>query len=137
MPEWWNWQTRWTQNPVRLTPHVGSNPTSGTMIRCSSLVARISQTKYKILLKNKRGFEAKLSASRGGKVSGANDSETGRFGRRSGARGEKKSHLRHHDSLLVANRSYLANKTLDTSWKQGGGFEAKLSASSGELLRDE
>jgi len=39
--------------------------------------------------------------------------------------------------LLVASRSYLANKTLDTSWKPGEGFEAKLSASRGELLRDE
>ena len=24
------WQTRWTQNPVGLTPRVGSTPTSGT-----------------------------------------------------------------------------------------------------------
>ena len=48
-----------------------------------------------------------------------------------------KSHLRHHDSYLVSSRSCLANKTLDTSCKQGEGFEAKLSASWGELLRDE
>jgi hypothetical protein len=51
-----------------------------------------------------------LSACGAGKVSGANDSETGRFGRRSEARGEKKSHLRHHDSLLVSSRSCLANR---------------------------
>ena len=30
MPEWRNWQTRRTQNPVGLTPRVGSTPTSGT-----------------------------------------------------------------------------------------------------------
>jgi len=66
--------------------------------------------KNKTLPTTKEGFEAELSASRGGKVSGANDSETGRFRRTSEARGEKKSHLRHHDSLLVASRSYLANK---------------------------
>ncbi len=30
VPEWRNWQTRGTQNPVRLTPRVGSTPTSGT-----------------------------------------------------------------------------------------------------------
>ncbi len=29
-PEWRNWQTRRTQNPVRVTPSVGSSPTSGT-----------------------------------------------------------------------------------------------------------
>ena len=29
-PEWRNWQTRGTQNPVRLKPRVGSTPTSGT-----------------------------------------------------------------------------------------------------------
>ena len=30
MPEWRNWQTRRTQNPVRLTASVGSIPSSGT-----------------------------------------------------------------------------------------------------------
>ena len=30
VPEWRNWQTRGTQNPVRLIPSVGSSPTSGT-----------------------------------------------------------------------------------------------------------
>ena len=30
LPEWRNWQTRWTQNPVGFTPRVGSTPTSGT-----------------------------------------------------------------------------------------------------------
>ena len=30
MPKWWNWQTRWTQNPVRLKSRVGSSPTFGT-----------------------------------------------------------------------------------------------------------
>ena len=30
VPEWRNWQTRGTQNPVRFTPSVGSTPTSGT-----------------------------------------------------------------------------------------------------------
>jgi hypothetical protein len=38
VPEWRNWQTRGTQNPVRLTPSVGSSPTSGTsfqrVLRC-------------------------------------------------------------------------------------------------------
>ena len=29
-PEWRNWQTRGTQNPVRLTPSGGSTPPSGT-----------------------------------------------------------------------------------------------------------
>jgi hypothetical protein len=29
LPEWRNWQTRWTQNPVLLTESVGSTPTSG------------------------------------------------------------------------------------------------------------
>ncbi len=28
--KWRNWQTRWTQNPVRLTPGVGSTPTFST-----------------------------------------------------------------------------------------------------------
>ncbi len=32
MPEWRNWQTRRTQNPVRLTASVGSIPSSGTNI---------------------------------------------------------------------------------------------------------
>ena len=31
MPEWRNWQTRGTQNPERVTPRVGSIPTSGTI----------------------------------------------------------------------------------------------------------
>ncbi len=45
MPEWWNWQTRWIQNPVRLTPHVGSNPTSGTkfVYRIAYIVCRKKQ----------------------------------------------------------------------------------------------
>jgi hypothetical protein len=30
VPEWWNWQTRRTQNPVGLTARVGSSPSSGT-----------------------------------------------------------------------------------------------------------
>ena len=34
-PEWRNWQTHWTQNPARLTPRVGSTPTSGTLLRSS------------------------------------------------------------------------------------------------------
>ena len=44
VPEWRNWQTRGTQNPVRLKPRVGSTPTSGTIfattyalgMRCAS-----------------------------------------------------------------------------------------------------
>ncbi len=35
--EWRNWQTRRTQNPVGLTPRVGSTPTSSTMIFATSL----------------------------------------------------------------------------------------------------
>ncbi len=31
LPKWRNWQTRWTQNPVRLTPRAGSSPAFGTM----------------------------------------------------------------------------------------------------------
>ena len=31
LPEWRNWQTRGTQNPERVTPRVGSIPTSGTI----------------------------------------------------------------------------------------------------------
>ena len=31
VPEWRNWQTRGTQNPVGFTPRVGSIPSSGTM----------------------------------------------------------------------------------------------------------
>jgi hypothetical protein len=31
--KWRNWQTRWTQNPVRLTPGVGSTPTFSTMTK--------------------------------------------------------------------------------------------------------
>jgi hypothetical protein len=30
-PEWRNWQTRGTQNPVRLKPREGSTPSSGTI----------------------------------------------------------------------------------------------------------
>ena len=30
VPEWRNWQTRGTQNPVRLKPRGGSTPPSGT-----------------------------------------------------------------------------------------------------------
>src|SRR5260370_10284355 len=30
MPEWSNWQTRGTQNPVGVTPRDGSTPSSGT-----------------------------------------------------------------------------------------------------------
>ena len=32
MPEWRNWQTRWTQNPVHFTVSVGSTPSSGTPV---------------------------------------------------------------------------------------------------------
>ena len=32
-PEWRNWQTRGTQNPVRLTPRGGSTPPSGTILQ--------------------------------------------------------------------------------------------------------
>ncbi len=32
MLKWRNWQTRWTQNPVRLTPGVGSSPTFSTIL---------------------------------------------------------------------------------------------------------
>ncbi len=28
-PKWRNWQTRWTQTPVRLTPRAGSTPAFG------------------------------------------------------------------------------------------------------------
>ncbi|TKJ46705.1 hypothetical protein CEE34_07465 [Candidatus Aerophobetes bacterium Ae_b3a] len=47
-------------------------------------------------------------------MSGVNDSETGRFGRRSEARGEKKSHLRHQIriSYLVARISQTKYKTV-------------------------
>ena len=31
-PEWRNWQTRWTQNPVLLTESVGSTPSSGILL---------------------------------------------------------------------------------------------------------
>src|SRR6201981_278171 len=37
VPEWWNWQTRRTQNPVGLTAHVGSSPSSGTILLISCL----------------------------------------------------------------------------------------------------
>jgi hypothetical protein len=30
LPKWRNWQTRWTQNPVWLTPGEGSTPSFGT-----------------------------------------------------------------------------------------------------------
>lgn len=30
MPKWWNWQTRWTQNPMELTLRAGSIPAFGT-----------------------------------------------------------------------------------------------------------
>ena len=36
-PKWRNWQTRWTQNPVRLTPGEGSSPSFGTCIQCTYL----------------------------------------------------------------------------------------------------
>jgi len=42
------------------------------------------------------GFEAESSASGGGKVSEANDSETGRHRRRSETTGEKESIPPHH-----------------------------------------
>ena len=58
------------------------------------IVLRISYVvKNKILPTTKEGFEAKLSASRGGKVSGANDSETGRFGRIVAARRRRSAWL--------------------------------------------
>jgi hypothetical protein len=41
VPEWWNWQTRRTQNPVGLTARVGSSPSSGTILlinRCDLLL---------------------------------------------------------------------------------------------------
>ncbi len=41
-PEWRNWQTRWTQNPVRFTPRVGSTPTSGTMFSIACRHAGLS-----------------------------------------------------------------------------------------------
>ena len=31
VPEWRNWQTRGSQNPVGFTPRVGSIPSSGTI----------------------------------------------------------------------------------------------------------
>src|SRR5674476_1497343 len=31
-PKWRNWQTRWTQTPVRLTPRAGSTPAFGTIV---------------------------------------------------------------------------------------------------------
>jgi hypothetical protein len=37
VPEWWNWQTRRTQNPVGLTARVGSSPSSGTILMFSWL----------------------------------------------------------------------------------------------------
>ena len=36
VPEWRNWQTRGTQNPVGFTPRVGSIPSSGTSLRSTS-----------------------------------------------------------------------------------------------------
>jgi hypothetical protein len=38
-PEWRNWQTRGTQNPVRFTPGVGSIPTSGNGSSCVMRIA--------------------------------------------------------------------------------------------------
>ena len=37
--KWRNWQTRWTQNPVRLTPGVGSTPTFSTL--CQGIISFI------------------------------------------------------------------------------------------------
>ncbi len=36
VPEWRNWQTRGTQNPVGFTPRVGSIPSSGTTTKALS-----------------------------------------------------------------------------------------------------
>jgi hypothetical protein len=41
VPEWWNWQTRRTQNPVGLTARVGSSPSSGTISSIDRLIAAI------------------------------------------------------------------------------------------------
>ena len=38
VPEWRNWQTRGTQNPVGFTPRVGSIPSSGTMNKALSVI---------------------------------------------------------------------------------------------------
>ncbi len=35
MPEWRNWQTRRTQNPVPFTRRAGSTPASGTKKSCN------------------------------------------------------------------------------------------------------
>jgi hypothetical protein len=32
-PEWRNWKTRWTQNPVNREVRVGSTPTFGTSVK--------------------------------------------------------------------------------------------------------
>ncbi len=40
MPKWWNWQTRWTQNPMELKLRAGSIPAFGTS-KFSSLVYTI------------------------------------------------------------------------------------------------
>ena len=35
-PAWRNWQTRWTQNPVRLKPRIGSTPIAGSAFLSNS-----------------------------------------------------------------------------------------------------
>ena len=38
VPEWRNWQTRGTQNPVGFTPRVGSIPSSGTINKALTVI---------------------------------------------------------------------------------------------------
>ena len=40
MPEWRNWQTRWTQNPVDRKARVGSIPSSGISISPRAIDSR-------------------------------------------------------------------------------------------------
>src|SRR5436190_24389634 len=53
VPEWRNWQTRGTQNPVRLKPSAGSTPASGTIfqrVRYSAPPAHYSRHAQIVLL---------------------------------------------------------------------------------------
>jgi hypothetical protein len=48
LPEWRNWQTRWTQNPVLGDQSVGSTPSSGTSF--SLIVPKFSLNTASILI---------------------------------------------------------------------------------------
>lgn len=56
MPEWWNWQTRRTQNPMRLKPRAGSIPASGTIAIDTDIVTYKKRANLALFFTSKRVF---------------------------------------------------------------------------------